>query len=305
MAYNLLKQVKTFNGKLNCYAVDSPDDLKDLSAKEDEIIGCRAFDASAGKLYLMSSNKEWHEAILEEGETTTEVINPTNPTNPTISVSNTDENPSYLINKLVAEEGSGIKLSTVIRDGDEKLLIKYSPENFEIDYLETMPFASIQGEDTPTYQSGDITFIASSLISSYDFKLEADKTVFTAYSSSGDMKNCQFLILKIDNDKTATIIARSKTFNLSETRTNNKIQAPCLEASEKIKAGERYYIGIAGLPVTTEWAKFMGYRAWAAQDIEMTPPFNVYATIPMSEKTISLENLENNGSFYVYYSIEN
>lgn len=303
MAYNLLKQIKTLSGKLNCYAVDSSDDLKDLSAKENEIIGCRAFDASTGKLYLMSSSKEWHEAILGEA-TTTEIVEDTKPT---ISVSNTDENPSYLINKLVAEEGSGIKLSTVIRDGDEKLSIKYSPENFEIDYLETMPFASIQGEDTPTYQSGDITFIASSLISSYDFKLEADKTVFTAYSSSGAMKNCQFLILKINDDKnkTATIIARSKTFNLDETRTNNKIQASCLEASEKIKAGERYYIGIAGTPVTTDWAKFMGYRAWAAQDIEMTPPFNVYATIPMSEKTMDLEDFKNNGSFYVYYSIEN
>ena len=55
------------------------------------------------------------------------------------------------------------------------------------------------------------------------------------------------------------------------------------------------------------WAKMMGYRAWAAQDINITPPFNVYSTkyIDMSNPliTISAEDLVNNGSFYVYYSI--
>ena len=63
MAYNLLKQVKTFHGKLNCYVVDSLDDLESLSSRDEEIIGCRAFSISNGKFYIMNSQKEWHEAI--------------------------------------------------------------------------------------------------------------------------------------------------------------------------------------------------------------------------------------------------
>ena len=94
---------------------------------------------------------------------------------------------------------------------------------------------------------------------------------------------------------------------MNEVRSNNKLQVVCKGATEKIKAGERYYIGLAGNAVTTDWAKMMGYRAWAAQDINVTPPFNVYSTkyIDMSNPLITIPagDLVNNGSFYVYYSI--
>jgi hypothetical protein len=121
------------------------------------------------------------------------------------------------------------------------------------------------------------------------------------------MTNCRFLIFKINPDNSATVIAYSELFNMNAVRNNNKIQALCEHAVEKIKAGERYYIGIAGTAVTTDWAKMMGYRAWAAQDIEITPPFNVYSTrhIDMNDPLITLNasDLINNGAFYVYYSI--
>ena len=439
MAYNLLKQVKTFRGKLNCYVVDSLDDLESLSSREEEIIGCRAFSISNGKFYIMNSQKEWHEAIpvfntslqdtvtrkgvytwtfdptihdgiqeievefiptlqefeetitrsgdytfnydrvdydgfdditihvkptLQEFEETitrsgdytfnydrvdydgfddiTIHVKPTlqeieedieeggdyeytfDPENydglskvilhvsasgsgDKVAVDFTDEEPDYLINKLATTEGSGIKITFNPESEKKQMLISYSPADFEADYLETLPLASIQGEDTPTYQSGSITLIGSSFIPSNGFSFAEDHTVFTAYSSSGDMTNCRFLVFKVNSDNSATVIAYSKLFSMSAVRNNNKIQALCEHAVEKIKAGERYYIGLAGTAVTTDWAKMMGYRAWAAQEVEMTPPFNIYSTkyINMSNPlvTLSPSDLVNNGSFYVYYSI--
>lgn len=403
MAYNLLKQVKTFRGKLNCYVVDSLEDLDTLSAKEDEIIGCRAFVISNGKFYLMNSDKEWHEAIpvfntsiqdtvrrkgtytwtfdptihdgiqeievefiptLEEFEETitragdynfnynrvdydgfddvvlhfvptlqeieeeiTEngdyeyVFDPNNydglskvtlhvngsGNGDKVAVDFTDEEPDYLIHKIATTAGSGIKISFNPKDEDKKVLITYSPADYETEYLETLPLASVQGEDTPTYQSGSITFIGSSFIPSNGFSFVVDHSVFTAYSSTGNMTNCRFLVLKLNNDNSATVIAYSDLFSMNEVRSNNKLQVVCKGATEKIKAGERYYIGLAGTAVTTDWAQMMGYRAWAAKDINITPPFNVYSTrhMDMSDPlvTIPANDLVNNGSFYVYYSI--
>lgn len=224
-----------------------------------------------------------------------------------VAVDFTDEEPDYLIHKLATTDGSGIKISFNPDDEDKKMLIAYSPADYEVEYIETLPLASLQGEDTPTYQSGSITFIGSSFIPSNGFSFVEDHTIFTAYSSSGDMKDCRFLVLKLNNDNSATVIAYSDLFSMNEVRINNKLQVVCKGATEKIKAGERYYIGLAGNAVTTDWAKMMGYRAWAAQDINITPPFNVYSTkyIDMSNPlvTISAEDLVNNGSFYVYYSI--
>ena len=224
-----------------------------------------------------------------------------------VAVDFTDEEPDYLIHKLATTDGSGIKISFNPDDEDKKMLIAYSPADYEVEYIETLPLASLQGEDTPTYQSGSITFIGSSFIPSNGFSFVEDHTIFTTYSSSGDMKDCRFLVLKLNNDNSATVIAYSDLFSMNEARINNKLQVVCKGATEKIKAGERYYIGLAGNAVTTDWAKMMGYRAWAAQDINITPPFNVYSTkyIDMSNPliTISAEDLVNNGSFYVYYSI--
>lgn len=333
MAYNLLKQTKTFKGKLNYYVVDSLDDLDALSEKEDEVIGCRAFVISNGKFYLMDSKRKWHmevefvptlqeieEEITENGDYkyTFDPDNYDGLSKVTIHVNGsgngdkvavdfTDENPDYLIHKLATTEGSGIKISFNPEDNDKKILIEYSPADYEIEYLETLPLASIQGEDTPSYQSGSITFIASSFIPSNGFSFVVDHTIFTAYSSAGDMTNCRFLVLKINSDNSATVIAYSDLFNMSNIRNNNKLQVVCKGATEKIKAGERYYIGIAGTAVTTDWAKMMGYRAWAAQDISVTPAFNIYSTKPidMNNPLVTLEASEliNNGSFYVYYSI--
>ena len=224
-----------------------------------------------------------------------------------VAVDFTDEEPDYLIHKLATTVGSGIKISFNPDDKDKKMLITYSPADYEAEYLETLPLASVQGEDTPTYQSGSITFIGSSFIPSNGFSFVEDHTIFTAYSSSGDMKDCRFLVLKLNNDNSATVIAYSDLFSMNEVRSNNKLQVVCKGATEKIKAGERYYIGLAGNAVTTDWAKMMGYRVWAAQDINVTPPFNVYSTkyIDMSNPltTIPAGDLVNNGSFYVYYSI--
>lgn len=224
-----------------------------------------------------------------------------------VAVDFTDEEPDYLIHKLATTVGSGIKISFNPDDEDKKMLITYSPADYEVEYLETLPLASVQGEDTPTYQSGSITFIGSSFIPSNGFSFVEDHTIFTAYSSSGDMKDCRFLVLKLNNDNSATVIAYSDLFSMNEVRSNNKIQVVCKGSTEKIKAGERYYIGLAGNAVTTDWAKMMGYRAWAAQDINITPPFNVYSTkyIDMSNPLITIPagDLINNGSFYVYYSI--
>ena len=224
-----------------------------------------------------------------------------------VAVDFTDEEPDYLIHKLATTVGSGIKISFNPGNEDKKMLITYSPADYEAEYLETLPLASVQGEDTPTYQSGSITFIGSSFIPSNGFSFVEDHTIFTAYSSSGDMKNCRFLVLKLNNDNSASVIAYSDLFSMNEVRSNNKLQVVCKGATEKIKAGERYYIGLAGNAVTTDWAKMMGYRAWAAQDINVTPPFNVYSTkyIDMSNPLITIPagDLVNNGSFYVYYSI--
>lgn len=224
-----------------------------------------------------------------------------------VAVDFTDEEPDYLLHKIATTVGSGIKISFNPEDEDKKMLIAYSPADYEVEYLETLPLASIQGEDTPTYQSGSITFIGSSFIPSNGFSFVVDHSIFTAYSSEGNMVNCRFLVLKLNNDNSATVIAYSDLFSMNSVRTNNKLQVVCKGATEKIKAGERYYIGIAGTAVTTDWAKMMGYRAWAAQDINLNPPFNVYSTrhIDMSNPlvTLSAGDLVNNGSFYVYYSI--
>jgi hypothetical protein len=224
-----------------------------------------------------------------------------------VAVDFTDEEPDYLLHKIATTVGSGIKISFNPEDEDKKMLITYSPADYEVEYLETLPLASIQGEDTPTYQSGAITFIGSSFIPSNGFSFVVDHSIFTAYSSEGNMVNCRFLVLKLNNDNSATVIAYSDLFSMNNVRANNKLQVVCKGATEKIKAGERYYIGIAGTAVTTDWAKMMGYRAWAAQDINLNPPFNVYSTrhIDMSNPlvTLSAGDLVNNGSFYVYYSI--
>lgn len=224
-----------------------------------------------------------------------------------VAVDFTDEEPDYLLHKIATTVGSGIKISFNPDDEDKKMLIAYSPADYEVEYLETLPLASIQGEDTPTYQSGSITFIGSSFIPSNGFSFVVDHSIFTAYSSEGNMVNCRFLVLKLNNDNSATVIAYSDLFSMNNIRANNKLQVVCKGATEKIKAGERYYIGIAGTAVTTDWAKMMGYRAWAAQDINLNPPFNVYSTrhIDMSNPLVTLNagDLVNNGSFYVYYSI--
>lgn len=224
-----------------------------------------------------------------------------------VAVDFTDEEPDYLLHKIATTVGSGIKISFNPDDEDKKMLITYSPADYETEYLETLPLASIQGEDTPTYQSGSITFIGSSFTPSNGFSFVEDHTIFTAYSSAGNMTNCRFLVLKLNDDNSATVIAYSDLFSMNEIRNNNKLQVVCKGATEKIKAGERYYIGLAGTAVTTDWAQMMGYRAWAAQDINITPPFNVYSTrhIDMNNPliTIPANDLVNNGSFYVYYSI--
>ena len=224
-----------------------------------------------------------------------------------VAVDFTDEEPDYLLHKIATTVGSGIKISFNPDDEDKKMLITYSPADYEVEYLETLPLASIQGEDTPTYQSGSITFIGSSFIPSNGFSFVVDHSIFTAYSSEGNMVNCRFLVLKLNSNNSATVIAYSDLFSMNSVRANNKLQVVCKGATEKIKAGERYYIGIAGTAVTTDWAKMMGYRAWAAQDINLNPPFNVYSTrhIDMSNPlvTLSAGDLVNNGSFYVYYSI--
>ena len=334
---NLLSQTLTKAGKLNSYVVDKIDDLQKISEDPIEIIGCRAYVIENGKFYTTGSNKEWYEqlpantaapilqtiedTITENGEyeykydsenydgieklkLTVETVGGNGDK---VAVDFTDEEPDYLIHKLATTDGSGIKISFNPDDKDKKVLITYSPADYEAEYLETLPLASLQGEDTPTYQSGSITFIGSSFIPSNGFSFVENHTVFAAYSSSGDMKNCRFLVLKLNNDNSATVIAYSDLFNMSEARINNKIQVVCNHATEKIKAGERYYVGLAGNAVSTDWAKMMGYRSWAAQDININPPFNVYSTkhIDMNNPliTIPANDLVNNGAFYVYYSI--
>lgn len=453
MAKNLIKQTKTPNGKLNCYAVDTMDDLLELSEEEAEIIGCRAYCIFNGKFYVMNSNKDWVEAVpvfndvlkdivrrrgmyswkfdptihdgiqeievefiptLEEFEkiitrtgdytfrynkidydgfddftvhfipTLQEVeeeitrngdyeyeFNPEDydgiskvtvhvtstlkdineeitragdynytydpeefdgigevnisvkPTLQTIekdieeggkiiidydpeefdgiekvilnvlatgngdkvAVDEEDKHPGYLVDKLVSAEGSGIELKVIEEPGvteedgvNKKLEIKFSMNDFEIEFLETMPFASMQESINPLYSSQSATLIASSVIPNYSFSFRPNESKFICYSDTGDMTNCRLVALKLNSNNSATVIAYSKQFRASTIRDGAKIEAACEWSNgEKIKAGERYYLGIVGRLVDTSWLKIFGYQSWASQSTTMNPPFNIYS----------------------------
>lgn len=417
MAVNLIKQTKTPKGKLNCYAVDTIDDLLELTEDEAEIIGCRAYCIFNGKFYVMNSSKDWVEAVpvfndvlkdivrrrgmyswkfdptihdgiqeievefiptLEEFEETitrtgdytfrynkidydgfddftvhfiptlqeveeeitragdyeyefnpedydgiSKVTVHVKPTLQTIekeideggeiiieydpeefdgiekvilnvtasgngdkvAVDEEDKHPDYLINKLVSAEGSGIELKVIEEPGiteedgvNKKLEIKFSMNDFEIEFLETMPFASMQQSMNPLYSSQSATLIASSAIPNYSFTFREGESKFICYSDTGDMTNCRLVALKLNSDNSATVIAYSEQFRASTIRDGAKIEATCEWSNgEKIKAGERYYLGIVGRLVDTSWLKMFGYQSWASQSTTMNPPFNIYS----------------------------
>lgn len=223
-----------------------------------------------------------------------------------VAVDPLDDNPGFLEDKLVTKEGSGIELIT--NTETNQLEISYRPASFEIDFIETMPFASIQSESVPTYQHGDITLIASSVVPNYNFSFDVDKSLISFYSSTGEMTNCRLLVLRVNDDNSATVIAYTKTFNVSANRTNNKVSAVCEYTSEKIKAGKRYYIGLMGTLVSTEWIKMFGYTHWGASEINFDPSFNIYSNYPIDINnplvTISKDQLLNNNAFYIYFGLE-
>lgn len=277
MAKNLIKQTKTPNGKLNCYAVDTMDDLLELTESETEIIGCRAYCIFNGKFYVMNSNKDWVEAVpvnvLATGN------------GDKIAVDEEDKHPGYLVDKLVSAEGSGIELKVIeepsIADeesANKKLEIKFSMNDFEIDFLETMPFASMQESMNPLYSSQSATLIASSVIPNYSFSFRPNESKFICYSDTGNMTNCRLVALKLNSNNSATVIAYSEQFMVNTARNGSKIEITCEWSNgEKIKAGERYYLGIIGQLVDTAWIKMFGYQSWASQSTTMNPPFNIYS----------------------------
>ena len=224
----------------------------------------------------------------------------------TVLVDSLDTKPDYLENKLITKEGSGIIIN--VNHDTNQMEISYSPSTFEADFLETLPFASLQAEDVPSYSNSNITMIASTLMPDYNFSFEPGVSKISFYSSVGNMTNCRLLVLRVNDDNSATVIAYSELFNTQNKRSRNKISALCEYASEKIKSGRRYYIGLAGTPVSTSWLRMFGYSHWAAQDLNFSPPFNVYSdsTIDINNPvtTIQESHLLDNNAFYVYFSLE-
>ena len=396
---NLIKQVITPNGKLNCYVVDNFDDLQWINDTQIEILGCRAYCIENGKFYMMNSESSWEESkpyydeeltdkvtrrgvykwtfdpekydgvkTLEvEFEPTLEPIEKTitrkgdyvytyDRTNydgfdditihvePTlqdieediseggdyiykadeenydglgtvtlhvtasgngdkVAVDENDEEPDYLSNKIVSSEGSGITL-TVTKD--KKLEIKYSMKNFEIEFLETIPFASMQESMNPLYGHSSADLIASSIVPGYSFSFVEGQSKFVCYSDTGDMRNCRMVVMKLNNDNSVTIIAYSKIFQASD-RTNSKLEAVCEWAGEKIKGGERYYFGIIGTMVSTSWLHMFGYQSWASQNTTMTPAFNICSSYDFSgnlkDLNIPSSYLETNSANTIYIGV--
>ena len=224
----------------------------------------------------------------------------------TVLVDSLDTKPDYLENKLITKEGSGIIIN--VNHDTNQMEISYSPSTFEADFLETLPFASLQAEDVPSYSNSNITMIASTLMPDYNFSFEPGVSKISFYSSVGNMTNCRLLVLRVNDDNSATVIAYSELFNTQSKRSGNKISALCEYASEKIKSGRRYYIGLVGTPVSTSWLRMFGYSHWAAQDLNFSPPFNVYSdsTIDINNPvtTIQESHLLDNNAFYVYFSLE-
>lgn len=442
MAYNLLKQLKTQGGVLNCYAVDTMNDLATLSESELEIIGCRAYCIFNGKFYIMNSEKEWIEAVpvfndmlkdvvtrrgvytwnfdpnihdgiqeievefiptLQEFEETitrtgdytfrynkidydgfddftihviptlqeieetvtragdyeysynsedydgikkiTIHVEPTlqdieeeieeggdyiyeadpeeydglgtvtlhvtaSGNGDKVAVDEEDDEPDYLANKLLAKEGSGIKLKV---NEDKKIEMKFDMKDYEIEYIETIPLASIQKSEVPTYTAGNVTFLGSSIVSSNSFSFVPEQSKFVCYSDSGDMKNCRFLVWEIDEDKfEANVIAYSEKFDTESTRQTSwdggyKIEVPCEWSKAKIKGGKRYYIGLAGTMITTSWMQTFGYQSWACENMTMRPSFNVGLSVAFDINnpniTLSLNSFFDNGAHTIYFGV--
>ena len=223
-----------------------------------------------------------------------------------VAVDSLDDNPDFLENKLVTKEGSGIQLIT--NTETNQLEIFYHPAAFEIDFVETMPFASIQSEAVPTYQQGAATLIATSVVPNYNFSFDVGRSLISFYSSTGEMTNCRLLVLRVNDDNSATVIAYTRTFNVSANRSNNKVSAICEYAGEKIKAGKRYYIGLIGTLSSTEWINMFGYSHWGASEMTFVPPFNIYSNYSININnplvTIPRNQLIDNNAFYVYFDLE-
>lgn len=343
---NLIKQVKTPNGKLNCYVVDKLDELQRINDTQVEIIGCRAYCIENGKFYIMNSEGLWkevkpyyNEKIIDkvtrrgtynwtfdpkiyDGIETLEVeFEPTlqdieedineggdyvykadeknydglgtvtlhvtaSGNGDKVAVDENDKEPDYLSNKLVSSEGSGIILSVT---DEEKLKIRYSMKDFETEFLETIPFASMQESMNPLYGYSSANLIASSIIPEYSFSFIEGQSKFICYSDTGEMKNCRLVVLKLDSNNSATIIAYSEVFQSSD-RVNSKFEVACEWAGEKIKGGDRYYFGIIGTMVDTAWFKMFGYQSQASQNITMTPAFNICSNYDFVNEE-SLKNL--------------
>lgn len=335
MSYNLIKQLKTHSGLINCYVIDEFEELQTFKQLEDEIIGCRVFCISNGKFYVMDSDKIFHEQndfstpelqkiedeITENGEyeytydeknydgidkVTIQVAIEGNGNK--VAVNAEDKNPDYLANKLVEKAGGGVEMK--ILDND-KLELSVNMKDYEIDYLETLPLVSLQSSFTPTYSQTNITFLGTMLTPSSSFSFIEGQSLFECYSDSGDMSNCRFVLFSIDEENnSAKIIAYSDIFDTRSARNNNKISVKCAWFSgEKIKGGSKYYIGIAGNVNSQSFMKMFGYIAWAAQDLSINPPFNVYLSTTslninnLKNVIVPLSNFTSNGAFYCYFGV--
>ena len=289
---NLLKQIITANGKINFYVIDTYNDLQLISEDEKEIFGCRAYCIENGKYYFMGSEKKWTEEYLV-----------TTGNGDKIAVDENDNDPDYLSNKFIAAEGSGIILNVT---DEKKLEIKYSEKDYETEFLETIPFASMQESINPLYGHSTANLIATAIIPDNSFSFIEGESTFVCYSDSGNMKNCRLVVLKLEDDYSATIIAYSKVFQASE-RVGSKIEKVCEWAGEKIKGGQKYYFGIIGTMVDTSWLKMFGYQSWASQNISIEPKFNICSScsfsIDLKNYNIPYNQIESNSANAIYIGV--
>lgn len=401
---NLLKQIRTPNGKLNCYVCDTLDDLEWINETQIEIIGCRAYCIENGKFYMMNSSSEWEESkpyydeelkdkvvrrgtytwtfdpkkydgvktlevefdptlqpfeetITRKGDYTfrynkvdfdgwddiTLHVEPTlqdieeeideggdyvyeadpeeydglgkvtlhvtaSGNGDKVAVDEDDKNPDYLANKLVSKEGSGIELNVIGEGEDKQLEMRFNMKDFEIEFMETLPFASMQQSMNPLYSHSSANLIASSVIPNYSFSFREGISKFVAYSDEGNIRNCRLCVLKLNSDNSITIIAYSEKFTASTIRDGSKLEAVCEWSNgEKIKGGQRYYFGIIGTLVDTAWLKMFGYQSWASKDMSITPPFNICTNYSFNNEpkntTIPSNQIDSNSANAIYIGV--
>lgn len=290
---NLLKQIITTNGKINFYVVDTYDDLQLISEDKKEIFGCRVYCIENGKYYFMNSEKKWLEEYLVVSGNGDKV-----------AVDEDDNEPDYLSNKFITTEGSGIILSVT---DEKKLEIKYSEKDYETDFLETIPFASMQESMNPLYGHSTANLIATAIIPDNSFSFIEGESTFVCYSNDGDMKDCRLAVLKLEDDYSVTIIAYSKKFQVSSERVNSKLESVCEWAGEKIKGGQKYYFGIIGTMVDTEWLKMFGYQSWASQNISIEPKFNICSNYSfdtdLKNYNVPYSQIESNSANAIYIGV--